>query len=170
MLHFLQSLLHDLFVVGLTLLALLWGLGVRWAWRFLANGVLKRPALRAPAALLLWWVFWLVARFAVVQAALLAVAIGALLMHSGPVLAGDLVARQGDDSVRLTDQPCPIVGVIVERVPAGARGFLRLARAHFQGQDFTACWLQGDGLVFLLYEDGDQGVIPMDDLKPVSDI
>src|SRR4051812_8905709 len=94
----------------------------------------------------------------------------AALLAAGPVIAGDLVARQGNDSVRLTEEPCPIVDAIVGQAPQGARGYLRLARAEFQGQQYTACWAPNGNVVHLWYEDGDQGVISTQELKPAMDI
>lgn len=174
MLQFLHSIPHDLLVVALTLLAIVWCLGVRWCWGFLGNGILKHPTLRGPISLFIW-PMWLalaliVARIGIVQAILAACLLGAVLMHPGPALAGDLVARQGNDSVRLTDQPCPIMDIIANSVPEGRRGYLRLARAEFGGQQFTACWVPWGPVVRIFYEDQDQGVIPVEDIKPALDI
>lgn len=86
-----------------------------------------------------------------------------------PVAAGDLEARQGDDSVRLTDKPCTAPAVL-ERLEPGAREQYQAASAVFQGQRFTACWRMMGNVAHLVYEDGDQGIIPALELKPVSEI
>jgi hypothetical protein len=35
-----------------------------------------------------------------------------------------------------------------------------------EGQTFTACWRVVGNAAHLLYEDGDQGIIPLAELKP----
>jgi hypothetical protein len=42
----------------------------------------------------------------------------------------------------------------------------RAASAVFQGQRFQACWRMMGNAAYLMYEDGDQGVIPANELKP----
>jgi hypothetical protein len=79
--------------------------------------------------------------------------------------AGDLVARQGDDSVRLHDTACTSAAVLARLDADQVREF-RAADARFQGQDFVACWRLMGNVAFLVYEDGDQGVIPVQELKP----
>jgi hypothetical protein len=82
-----------------------------------------------------------------------------------PVFAQELVARQGDDSVRLNDGPCASEQVISRLEPATAREY-KSASAQLAGQRFVACWREMGGVAHLVYEDGDQGVIPMAELKP----
>lgn len=93
----------------------------------------------------------------------------AAALAAGPAMAADMEARSGSDSVRITDKPCPLVDKLAERVPQGMRGFLRLALTHWQGQDYTACWVPSGSAVILLYEDGDTGAIPISDLKAVPE-
>lgn len=76
-----------------------------------------------------------------------------------------LVARQGDDSVRLADSPCSSDQVLA-RLPSEHQGDYRAATAVFQGQNFVACWRSMGGVAHLVYEDGDQGIIPMAELRP----
>lgn len=82
-----------------------------------------------------------------------------------PAFADDLVARQGEDSVRLAEAPCTSERVLGQ-LPASMHGDFRAASAVVGGQTFTACWRLAGNAAFLVYEDGDQGVIPMDELKP----
>lgn len=79
-------------------------------------------------------------------------------------LADDLVARQGDDSVRLNDAPCASENVL-GRLPVEAREEYKSASAQLQGQSFSACWREMGNVAHLVYEDGDQGIIPMQELK-----
>ncbi len=78
--------------------------------------------------------------------------------------ADDLIARQGEDSVRLTDAPCVSEQVLVRLAPQ-AHETLRAATAVFQGRNFAACWRPVGGMAVLIYEDGDQGIIPLEQLK-----
>ena len=38
--------------------------------------------------------------------------------------------------------------------------------AIVEGRTFTACWRKAANVAHLLYEDGDQGIVPLADLKP----
>ena len=82
-----------------------------------------------------------------------------------PAMAQDLVARQGEDSVRLAEQPCTS-DVVLSQLPPQMHGEFKAASAVVQGKTFTACWRQTGNAAYLVYEDGDQGVIPMAELKP----
>jgi hypothetical protein len=82
-----------------------------------------------------------------------------------PAFAQDLVARQGDDSVRLSDASCKSELILSRLEPGQAKEF-RAASAVFQGQRFQACWRMMGNAAYLVYEDGDQGIIPAHELKP----
>jgi hypothetical protein len=82
-----------------------------------------------------------------------------------PAFAQDLIARQGDDSVRLSEESCKSELVISRLEPGLAKEF-RSASAQFQGQRFVACWRMMGNAAYLIYEDGDQGIIPAAELKP----
>ncbi|MDB5898622.1 MAG: hypothetical protein JWP22_1772 [Ramlibacter sp.] len=82
-----------------------------------------------------------------------------------PAFAEDLVARQGDDSVRLSDAACKSE-LVLSRIEPGMATEFRAASAVFQGQRFQACWRMMGNAAYLMYEDGDQGVIPANELKP----
>lgn len=82
-----------------------------------------------------------------------------------PAFAENLVARQGDDSVRLADTPCQAREVLV-RIEPDAHKEYKSATAQLQGQRFVACWREMGNVAHLVYEDGDQGIIPMIELKP----
>ena len=84
---------------------------------------------------------------------------------AAPAFAQDLIARQGDDSVRLSEDACKSELVISRLEPGMAEQF-RAASAVFQGQRFQACWRMMGNAAYLIYEDGDQGVIPAGELKP----
>lgn len=82
-----------------------------------------------------------------------------------PAFAQDLVARQGNDSVRLNDGPCTS-DLVLSRLQPQMREEYKAATAVVDGQNFTACWRPMGNAAHLLYEDGDQGLIPMEELKP----
>ena len=84
---------------------------------------------------------------------------------AAPSFAQDLIARQGDDSVRLSEEACKSELVISRLEPGMAEQF-RAASAVFQGQRFQACWRMMGNAAYLIYEDGDQGIIPAGELKP----
>jgi hypothetical protein len=80
-----------------------------------------------------------------------------------PAFADDLIAREGDDSVRLADAPCESQ-VIMKLVPE-THGEYKKASAVVKGQNYVACWREMGNVAHLIYEDGDQGIIPMVELK-----
>jgi hypothetical protein len=84
---------------------------------------------------------------------------------ASPAFAQELVARQGDDSVRLSDAACKSE-LVLGRLEPGAANQYRAASAVFQGQRFQACWRMVGNAAHLVYEDGDQGIIPAAELKP----
>lgn len=89
----------------------------------------------------------------------------AALAAAAPAFAQDLVARQGNDSVRLADTPCTSERVLGRLQPQQKEEY-RQASATVDGQNFQACWRPMGGAAHLMYEDGDQGLIPIQDLKP----
>jgi hypothetical protein len=95
----------------------------------------------------------------------LAAALAVAALASAPTFAQDLVARQGNDSVRLSEAACASE-LVLGRLEAGQHEEFHAATAVFQGQNFVACWRAMGNVAFLLYEDGDQGVIPLQELKP----
>ena len=84
---------------------------------------------------------------------------------AAPSFAQDLIARQGDDSVRLSEESCKSE-LVISRLDPGLAGQFRSASAVFQGQRFQACWRMMGNAAYLIYEDGDQGIIPATELKP----
>jgi hypothetical protein len=82
-----------------------------------------------------------------------------------PAFAQDLIARQGDDSVRLSEAACKSE-LVLSRLEPGTANAFRAASAVFQGQRYQACWVMVGESAYLVYEDGDQGIIPAQELKP----
>jgi hypothetical protein len=100
---------------------------------------------------------------------LLALAILVMLVVPSGAKAQDRIARQGADSVTITDRPCgqkDILGTIGERVGSE---FLA-AHGRFGGKDYRACWRPLGPSAHIVYEDGDQGIVPLADFKPVLSI
>lgn len=92
----------------------------------------------------------------------------ATALLAAPALADEMVASSGNDSVRLSDGPCTNEQVL-NRLKPQFRTSLRDASATVQGRTFRACWVINGTAAHLLYEDGDQGLIPLSDFKvPLS--
>lgn len=95
----------------------------------------------------------------------LVVLCAALTAAAAPVFAQDLVARQGNDAVHLGEAPCtsePVLKLLDPKLQAKYHA----ASATVQGRTFAACWAMTVNGVHLMYEDGDQGLVPLSDLKP----
>lgn len=86
-------------------------------------------------------------------------------LAAAPVFAEDLVARNGNDSVRLGDAPCTSE-LVLGRLQPQMHAQYKAASAVVEGTTFVACWRLVGNAAHLLYEDGDQGVIPLAELKP----
>lgn len=82
-----------------------------------------------------------------------------------PAFAEDLVAYNGADSVRLGEAPCASKPVL-ERLQPQMQEQYKTALASVDGKSFAACWRVVGNAAHLVYEDGDQGVIPLAELKP----
>jgi hypothetical protein len=94
-----------------------------------------------------------------------------LMLLAFPALA-DSEARYGNDSIRVTAKPCADAKVMQYIAAAGqdAKDY-RAATATYQGTPFAACWrpLFEQKVIILVYDDGDQGLVPFADLKPVKE-
>ena len=88
----------------------------------------------------------------------------AAALLAAPALADELVASNGTDSVRLSDKPCSSEPVL-QRLTPRFREVMREATASVGGQQYRACWITNGDSAHLLYEDGDQGIIPLADFK-----
>jgi hypothetical protein len=60
--------------------------------------------------------------------------------------------------VRFYDRPCTSELVLVQLLPSEVEHWSE-ASAQFQGKSFAACWREVRGLLHLVYEDGDHGVV-----------
>jgi hypothetical protein len=88
----------------------------------------------------------------------------AAALLAAPAMADELVASNGNDQVRLSNGPCTSEEVL-NRLKPQFRAALREASATLQGQTFKACWILEGSSAHLLYEDGDQGLIPLTEFK-----
>lgn len=96
---------------------------------------------------------------------LCAAAVLALPLALPPAFADSLVARDGGNLVRLIDGPCQSEQILTKLLPH-MQGQFKAASVVLQGETFSACWRVQGNAAHLLYEDGDQGLIPLADLKP----
>jgi len=91
------------------------------------------------------------------------------VLATTPAMAGDLVAYEGTNMIRLTAQACTNEAVL-QRIEPEARASFWTASAVLQGQRYTACWRITPIAAYLLYEDGDQGLIPLEKLQVPIDV
>ena len=75
--------------------------------------------------------------------------------------AAEMVAKNGDDVIRLQDRPCVHAGTLAQIKPEWREHF-RMARALLDGHDWFACWLvTPQGTIAIVFEDGDTTDLPM---------
>jgi hypothetical protein len=85
-------------------------------------------------------------------------AIAALFIAFG-ALAQARVASDGKSSVRITLDVCTAQPVLA-LIPEIYRNVVRDATSTLDGKEWHACWFMDGDKVHLLYEDGDQGLMP----------
>lgn len=98
-----------------------------------------------------------------------------LVVFGLPAFGMDVIARQGDASVTLHDTDCPADLHATFALDANVIMMqMDIREAHAAtyssgASQVRACWVpMGESRVYLRYEDGDVGVIPMTDFKPVE--
>jgi hypothetical protein len=84
----------------------------------------------------------------------------AALLAAPAIAADEVVASNGSDTVRLSNTQCSSEKVLEQTDPV-LRAQLRDATAVIQGESLKACWIVDGRVAHLLYEDGDQGIIPL---------
>lgn len=89
---------------------------------------------------------------------------GAAVLALSVLSADDMVASNGRDSVRLFDRPCSSETVLALVAPQ-FHSKLRDAVSTIAGQSFRACWTVQGYMAHLVYEDGDQGLVPLSEFK-----
>ncbi len=92
----------------------------------------------------------------------------AALMVAGPAFASQ-TARQGEDWVRLFDSPC-VSAETMMRIPVALRDQFKKVQAHFQGQIFFGCYIVRNGAAYVIYDDGDAGIIPLEEFKQDAEV
>lgn len=93
---------------------------------------------------------------------ILAVLLLLALAHNAE--AGELVAKNGSDYVRLHERSCEHEA-ITPRLGPLSREHYQAASSVVNGKKYAACWADPGGQIHLIYEDGDQGLIPARDFK-----
>ena len=93
----------------------------------------------------------------------------ALGLAASSAMAGDLVAYDGPDVIRLTDQAC-ISEALLRQLDPEVRPLFLTASAVVQGRRYTACWSITPTAAYLVYEDGDQGLVPLHRLQVPVDV
>lgn len=96
-----------------------------------------------------------------------------LTLFGLPAFAADMIASNGSERLMLHDTPC--AKELLEMLEADVNVIVlsmdtSKAHAATYGTSLRACWVMtpaGDG-VYLRYEDGDAGVVPLAAFKPVE--
>lgn len=91
------------------------------------------------------------------------------MLAATAALGNDLVVYEGADMIRLTPQVCTNEAVL-SRIDPEIRPLFWSASAVLQGQRYTACWSMTPTDAYLMYEDGDQGLIPLTRLQVPVDV
>ncbi len=91
----------------------------------------------------------------------------AAALVAAPAMADEVIASNGVDSVRLSDSQCTNEKVLELATPP-MREKLRGAVATISGQSFKACWVVDGNMAHLVYEDGDQGLVPLTEFRKVG--
>jgi hypothetical protein len=84
----------------------------------------------------------------------------AAALLAAPAMAEEVVASNGVDSVRLSDGQCSSQKIL-EQIQSEMRDQLKDATASIGGQSFKACWVVDGSVAHLVYEDGDEGMVPL---------
>jgi hypothetical protein len=75
--------------------------------------------------------------------------------------AADLVAKNGDNELRLLNTPC-VNSAVLAHIRDEWRDKFKTAQAQLGPQFFHACWIDTEqGAYFVIYSDGDQSAIPV---------
>jgi hypothetical protein len=93
-----------------------------------------------------------------------------LLLFAGAAYGAELIARQGNDFVRaFTHIACP--KEIADTLPNMPKmGDFFYGEVQFNGVDYKVCWRMMGNAILLHYPDGDQGIVPLTELKPVLNV
>jgi hypothetical protein len=91
-----------------------------------------------------------------------------LLFLAPMALAGQRVASEGDDEVRIFDTPCVSMETIA-RIPEANREGWGKVQGRVQGQRFFGCWRALGEAIYILWEDGDQGIMPLQEFHPAPE-
>lgn len=96
--------------------------------------------------------------------------IAAALLLAGSAYAGEAMVAHGPngETVHITHDACTNEAVVAQiaEVAQRYRDLFYAATATVDGKLFQACWIVDGEFVHVLYEDADQGMIPMSDFKP----
>ncbi len=88
---------------------------------------------------------------------------------AAPAMAEEMVSYRDGNTIRLGEGDCTSELVLNQVEPALQTQF-RSASVELEGQKFAACWRVTPAGAFLIYEDGDQGLVPFNSLKPLLSI
>lgn len=90
-------------------------------------------------------------------------------MVGASAMATELVSYQGKNVIHLADGACTSETVL-NRLEPEMQGQFMAASAELDGATYKACWRATPAGAQLIYEDGDQGMVPMERIKPLVSI
>lgn len=80
----------------------------------------------------------------------------------------DSIATNGRDSVIIQSSACP--AVVTQHIPAEMQPRYKSALANIDGTEYLACWTETGGYVFLVFEDGDTGIVSERVFRPLKEV
>jgi hypothetical protein len=96
---------------------------------------------------------------------LIIAALAASSAAAGSAHAASMVATNGKDTVRLYQAPC--APNVLVHIPVDHQAVFQQASATVDGKEWGACWtLRPDGMVLVIYSDGDGGIISASQFRP----
>jgi hypothetical protein len=91
-------------------------------------------------------------------------AIAMVSLFSLGVAHADMVFQDGGDRLILRESACPLADKLPKEIP------FRKADGLVSGKPYIGCWVEQNGTVFLVWEDGDQGMLPTDAFKEYNGV
>lgn len=92
-----------------------------------------------------------------------------LLLASCATQADWAAPLRGTDFILATEQACP-TALSEKYIKADYRDRFHRATAHIEGETFEGCWASENGLVYLIWEDGSVGTLPVAKFQKLKEV
>jgi hypothetical protein len=90
------------------------------------------------------------------------------ILIAAVLVAGNAFAsqtfRRGEDWVRIFESPCVSAETLM-RIDEASRKHFQKAQGVVNHERFFGCWRTVGDTVYIIWEDGDEGIVPKGDLK-----